>query len=168
ITTKRGEPCKAKITYSGYYGNQKAIGLPRPVGVIERYTLMNERSMHNVDGPVLTYNDEDFEPYRNGTLTSTDWYAEVMKSLAPQSQHNLSASGSSRDNDIDYFVNLGYAAQDGYWRSESLKYDRYNLRANLNADITKRLTASLKLSGILENKMNPTKPSWEIFSALWR
>ncbi len=168
ITTKRGEPGKAKITYSGYYGNQKAIGLPKPVGAIERFTLMNERSMHRVDGPVLTYTDEDFAPYLNGTLKSTDWYSEVMKSLAPQSQHNLSASGSSRDNDIDYFINLGYAAQEGYWRSESLNYDRYNLRSNINANITKRLTASLKLSGILENKMNPTKPSWEIFSALWR
>lgn len=168
ITTKRGEAGKAKITYAGYYGYQEAIGLPKPVGVIERYTLMNEKSMHNVNGGYLTYNDDAFAPYLDGTLKSVDWYDLVMKTRAPQYQHNLSASGSSKDNTIDYFINMGYTNQDGYWKSNSLNYERYNLRSNINAKITDRITASLKISGILENKKNPTKASWEIFKSLWR
>jgi len=168
ITTKKGQPGRAKITYSGYYGFQQAIGLPKPVGAIDRFTLMNEKTMHNVNGGFLSYDDDDFAPYLDGTKVSTDWYDLVMQQQAPQYQHNLSASGSSPDNSIDYFVNLGYAYQEGYWKSKSLNYKRYNLRSNINAKITDRITASLKISGILEDKSNPTKGSWEIFKTLWR
>jgi len=168
VTTKKGKSGKPEITYAAYYGQQTPIGLPEPVGVIDRFTLMNEKTMHRVDGPVLTYNDEDFAPYRNGTKTGTNWYDMTMRDFAPQFQQNLSASGSSGDSKIDYFINLGYARQEGIWKSNSLKYDRYNLRSNLNAQISNRLKASLKLNGILENKMNPKVPSWQLFSQLWR
>nr|WP_294897549.1 TonB-dependent receptor [uncultured Pedobacter sp.] len=168
ITTKKGQAGKAKITYSNYFGYQEAIGLPKPVGVIDRYTLYNERTMHSVDGPVLKYSDDDFAPYLDGTKKSTDWYAEVMNPTAPQLQHNLSISGASKDAAIDYFVNAGYASQGGYWKSNSLQYDRYNFRTNLNAKISKSLNASVKLSGIMDKKLNPTHLSWQIFRALWR
>src|SRR5690606_20867148 len=55
VTTKKGKTGKPEISYSGYYGRQTPIGLPEPVGVIDRFTLMNEKTMHRVDGPVLTY-----------------------------------------------------------------------------------------------------------------
>lgn len=168
VTTKKGKNGLPEITYSAYYGTQTPIGLPKPVGVIDRFTLFNEKTMHRVDGPVLTYNDEDFAPYLNGTRKSTDWYDLTMRDSAPQFQQNLSVSGSSGDSKIDYFINLGYARQEGIWKSNSLKYDRYNLRSNLNAQISKGLKASLKINGILENKMNPKIPSWQIFSQLWR
>jgi len=168
ITTKKGQSGKPRITYSNYIGFQKAIGLPKPIGAIDRYTLFNERSMHSVDGPTLTYDDDDFAPFLNGTRTSTDWYGEVMNSTAPQSQHNLSLSGASKDQSIDYYMNAGYASQEGYWKSGSLKYDRYNFRTNVNAKITERISASIKLNGIVEDKMNPIVPSWEIFRMLWR
>lgn len=168
ITTKRGKSGKANINYSNFLGFQQPIGLPSPIGAIDRYTLFNERSMHNVDAPTITYNEDDFAPFLDGTRTSTDWYGMVMKKSAAQSQHNLSISGSSKDQAIDYFVNTGYARQDGYWKSNSLRYDRYNFRTNLNAKITEDLTAGVKINGIYEIKQNPTLPSWEIFRALWR
>lgn len=168
ITTKKGTSGKTNITYSNYIGFQTPIGLPKPIDAIERFTLFNERSMHSVDGPTLTYNEDDFAPYLNGTRASTDWYAEVMKPTAPQSQHNLSVSGASKDQAIDYFINTGYANHEGYWKSGSLRYDRYNFRTNVNAKITDRLTAGVKVNGILENKRTPTVQSWEIFRMLWR
>ncbi|RBQ07885.1 SusC/RagA family TonB-linked outer membrane protein [Pedobacter miscanthi] len=168
VTTKKGKSGRPEITYSGFYGTQTPIGLPKPVGVIDRFTLMNEKSMHKVDGPILTYNDDDFAPYLNGTKIGTDWYDATMRDYSPQYQQNLSVSGSSADRSIDYFINLGYAKQGGIWKSNSLNYDRYNLRSNLNAQISKRLKASLKLNGILEKKMNPKVPSWQLFSQLWR
>lgn len=168
VTTKKGKGGQPEITYSGYYGTQTPIKLPKPIGAIDRFTLANEKSMHKVDGPVLTYDDNDFAPYLNGTKTSTDWYDMVMRNNSPQSQQNLSVSGSSTDSKIDYFINMGYARQDGIWKSNSLKYDRYNLRSNLNAQISNRLKASLKLNGILEKKLNPKVQSWELFKELWR
>jgi len=168
ITTKKGTSGKANINYSNYIGFQRPIGLPKPIDAIDRYTLFNERSMHNVDAPTITYNEDDFAPYLNGTRGSTDWYKEVMQTNAPQSQHNLSMSGSSKDQEIDYFVNVGYANQEGFWKSGSLNYERYNFRTNVNAKITDRITAAVKINGILETKKSPTVQSWELFKMLWR
>lgn len=84
VTTKRGAGGRAKIEYSMYYGSQTALGLPKPVGAIERYTLMNEKSMHNVNSPTIRYSESDFAPYREGKLQSTDWYDLVMQKRAPQ------------------------------------------------------------------------------------
>ncbi|MRG47532.1 SusC/RagA family TonB-linked outer membrane protein [Chitinophaga sp. SYP-B3965] len=167
ITTKRGDPGKARIEYSFYYGLQNPTGLPKPLGALDRFTIFNEQSMHNLNSPRPTFTDDIIKPYRDGTKQSTDWYGMVMRNNAPQSYHNLSASGSAGDK-VDYFINLGYTDQGGFWKSNSLKYKRYNLRANINAMITPRIKASLKLNGILDEKNSPNRDSWEIFKNLWR
>ncbi|MBT1688961.1 TonB-dependent receptor [Fulvivirgaceae bacterium PWU37] len=169
ITTKTGQPGRARIEYSGYYGMQNVIGLPRPVDVIDRYTLANEKSMHTVNGPVLRYTDDDFAPFRDGSRQGTDWYDDVMRNTAPQYQHNLTVSGASEDKRVDYFINLGYMNQQGYYRSDDLNYDRYNVRANIGAQITQRIKASMKISGIVEQKNSPyANQPQDIYGALWR
>ncbi len=177
ITTKRGTKGRAKIEYTGFYGSQKAIGLAKPVETLDRYTLMNEKYMHSTTNPTLIYSDEDFAPYLNGSKQGTDWYDMVMNERAPQHNHNLSVSGSSNDDKIDYFMNMGYVNQKGYWKSGDLNYKRYNLRMNVNAQICKNLKASLKINGIIdekncpfaENEGNLSSPSsWTVFKALWR
>ncbi|MGX5857406.1 SusC/RagA family TonB-linked outer membrane protein [Dyadobacter jiangsuensis] len=169
VTTKRGASGRAKIEYSMYYGSQTALGLPKPVGAIDRYTLMNEKSMHNVNSPTIRYSESDFAPYREGKLQSTDWYDLVMQKRAPQQQHNLSASGGTSDGKVDYFINMGYMYQEGFWKSKDLNYDKYNLRSNINAQITKQLRASLKLSGIIDTKNNQQAGGMhEIYGPLWR
>jgi TonB-linked SusC/RagA family outer membrane protein len=169
VTTKRGASGKAKIEYSMYYGSQTAIGLPKPVGAIERYTLMNEKGMHNVNNPTLRYNENDFAPYLEGKLKSTDWYDLVMQETAPQQQHNISASGGTADGKVDYFINMGYLYQEGFWKSKDLNYNKYNLRSNINAQITKQLRASLKLSGIIDTKNGQQAGGMhEIYGPLWR
>lgn len=167
ITTKQGRG-RPKIEYSGYYGTQTPIGFPKPVDAIDRMTLMNEKSMHSVESPVITYGESEFEAYRNGTRVSTDWHAIILRRHAPQQEHNISTTGSSKDEDIKYFINLGYTNQEGLWRSRVSKYDRYNVRSNISAKISKRLHASLHLNGVLDEAKRQSTPTWEVFSALWR
>ena len=168
VTTKRGSRGKAQIEYTGYYGFQTAIGLPDPVDAVQRFTLMNERAMHNVNGGTPYYSDADFAPYLNGTQKSTDWYNLVMQKNAPQSQHNLNISGGSQDGKIDYFINTGYTYQDGYWKTNDLNYNRYNLRSNVNAQITDRLKVSVKINAIMDTQNSTPPNSWEIFKSIWR
>lgn len=168
VNTKKGKSGKSSIEYTGFYGLQSPIGLPKPVGAIERYTLMNEIYMHNVNNPSIIYSPEEFAPYLDGTKNSTDWYGKVLKSSTPQYQHNLNLSGSSSDGKIDYFVNMGYMYQNGLYKSNDLNYTRYNLRSNINAQITKRIKASFKISGMLDTRNSPQSSDTQIFSALWR
>jgi TonB-linked SusC/RagA family outer membrane protein len=166
ITTKSGEKGKAKIEYSGYYGIQTPAEILQPINAYDRAILYNETTMRNTTVPVKTYDEEYFRQLLNGELPDTDWYAAVLKDTAPQQQHNVSVSGGS--DRIDYYVNLGYNDQGSFFRTNSANYQRYNLRSNLNAQITKDLKAGVKLNLIMDETNRQNYTSANIFSNLWR
>lgn len=166
ITTKRGHSGKAKIEYNMYYGIQTPAEVLRPVDAIDRMTLFNEKSMRSLTDPRLTYDEEAFAPFLNGGAVSTDWYDAVMASTAPQQQHNVSISGGSEK--FDYYVNFGYMDQKGFLKSNSLDYNRYNVRSNLNAEILDGLKISAKLGATIDKRERPYKDTWEVFKSLWR
>lgn len=166
ITTKKGDKGKTKIDYNMYYGIQTPAEILKPVGAIDRMTLFNEKSMRSLTNPRLTYTDDRFELFRNGSMPSTDWYDEVLSSSAPQQQHNVSISGGT--DKVDYFVNFGYLDQKGFLKSDDLDYNRYNLRANLNAQVTHDLKVGVRLGATIDKRSRPYTETWEIFKFLWR
>ena len=166
VTTKRGESGKVKISYSGYYGVQSPADLLKPVGSVDRMMLFNEKSMRSTTTPMLTYSDDQINAYLTGQRVSTDWYDATLSNTAGQQQHTISASGGTQR--VDYFLNFTYTQQDGFFKSGDLNYNRYNLRANVNAQLTNRLKVSLKLNGILDNKYSPNDQIWDIYKMLWR
>lgn len=166
VTTKKGDKGAPKLSYSMYYGLQVPAEVLKPLGAIDRMILFNERSMRSISNPNLTFSDEEFEKFYNGTRTSTDWYDAVMRDYAPQQQHNINLTGGA--DRIDYFVNLGFLDQEGFWKSDDLNYNRYNMRANLNAKVTDRINFSLKVNGILDNRNAPNSDAWTIYKTLWR
>ena len=166
ITTKKGESNKAKIDYNMYFGVQKPSEILKPVDAVGRFTLFNDQTMRDVVNPSLKYPLETIQEYASGEKVSTDWYDAVMKNSAPQQSHNLSVSGGS--DKMNYFVSFAYMDQGGFFRTNALDYNRYNLRANLNAEVVKNLKLSLKLSGMIDDREGNSKDSWEIFKNLWR
>jgi TonB-linked SusC/RagA family outer membrane protein len=166
ITTKKGEKGKAKIEYSGYYGIQTPAEILQPLDAWDRAILYNEVSMRSTSTPMITYDEAYFKQLKNGEMPNTDWYDAILQPTAPQQQHNLSFSGG-RDF-IDYYVNFGYNEQGSFFRTNSANYNRYNLRSNLNAQITKDLKASLKLNVMMDETNRQNMDSWQIFSMLWR
>ncbi|GAA4200009.1 TonB-dependent receptor [Pedobacter jeongneungensis] len=168
VTTKKGAMGKASIEYSVFAGFQRPSGLPKPLNAVDRFTILNERSMHNINSPVPAFSDDVIRPFLDGTRQSTDWYDMVMRKSSGQSQHNLSASGSAEGGKISYFMNFGYSAQSGLWKSDDLNYKKYNFRSNVTAQVTRSLKATLNLSGIMDEQNRPYRDSWEIFKNLWR
>lgn len=165
VTTKKGKKGKLELNYTGTYGIQVPSGFPNSVNAVQYMTLVNERSMHNPNGGRLVYSDEDIAAYKDGTKKSTDWHAATVNKSAPQTQHNLSASGGS--DKATYYVSLGYTSQDGILKSEDLNYKRYNLRSNISAKILKDLTFDLRLSGIMDQKNQPYQAPYWIFRSMW-
>ena len=166
ITTKSGEKGKAKIEYSGFYGIQVPAEMLQPLNAWNRALLYNETTMRSTSNPVKEYGEDYFERLKNGEAADTDWYAALMRDTAPQQQHNVSVTGGS--DKVDYYVNLGYTDQGSFWITNSANYDRYNLRTNLNAQITNRLKASIKLNMIMDETNRQNMSSWEVFKMLWR
>jgi TonB-linked SusC/RagA family outer membrane protein len=166
ITTKKGKKGELELTYNGTYGWQVPYGLPKPVDAVDYMILANEQSLHNVNGGHISFTQDDIDAYRNGTKQSTDWYSPVVRKAAPQTQHNISATGGS-DN-TTYYVSLGYTEQQGIFKSNDLNYKRYNLRSNLSTKISKNLTFDINLSGILDEKDQPYQDAWWIIRSFWR
>ena len=166
ITTKTGLKQKASIEYSGYYGIQTPAEILDPINAWDRALLFNETTMRSTSNPYKVYDEQYFQDLKNGVLPDTDWYNEVMRSNAPQQQHNISVQGGT--DVVDYFVNIGYNSQGSFFRTNSSNYERYNLRTNLNVKIIDNLKASVKLNYITDQTNRQNYDAWGIFARLWR
>ncbi len=172
VTSKRGGDTAGKvdISYSMNYGWQQFLYVPNPVGAADYMTLANENAWRKFDNNYMTrrnaiFTQEQMQPYRDGTLQSTDWMGATFDKTSPQQSHNLSVSGGSEK--IKYYFNLGYMKQVGAYKSKSMDYDRWNFRANIDAQITKRLRTSLSLNGYMDEKNEPHTDIWAVYKKAW-
>lgn len=165
ITTKKGKG-KPKIEYNMYMGFQHPADILKPVGALDRYILSNEVSMRDLVNPTQKYADELMEPYINGTKVSTDWYDAIMKNSAPQASHNVNVSGSS--DRVDYFLNFGYQDQGGFFQMDALNYYRFNVRSNVNVQVTRNLKVGLRLAALKDRQRSNNSGPWQVFKNLWR
>lgn len=149
-----------------YYGFQTPAEVLKPVGAVDRMTLFNEKQMRDLVNPSHKYSDEQINAFLNGERQSTDWYDAIMKNSAPQQSHNVTISGGGEK--VDYFVSFGYMDQKGFFTSDALDYNRYNIRSNINAQVTKNLKLGVKLSGMIDDREGNSKDAWEVFKNLWR
>lgn len=166
VTTKKGERNATKVSYNMYYGFQTPAEILKPVGAVDRMTLFNEKTMRDLVNPSQKYSQDQINEFLTGAQQSSDWYDAIMRESAPQHSHNMTVSGGG--DKVDYFISLGYMDQKGFFKTNSLDYNRYNLRSNINAQVTKNLKLGLKISGMLDQREGNSKDSWEIFKNLWR
>ena len=94
----------------------------------------------------------DYDPQRQRVFNSItgedfdgiDWYDAAYRDWTPQTQHNLSARG--RSDKIGYFVSLGFTDTESAFRAADFKQNRYNIRANLDAQFNDNLSAQVDMS----------------------
>ncbi|HTE23906.1 SusC/RagA family TonB-linked outer membrane protein [Flavitalea sp.] len=154
VTTKRGKSGKITANYSFNYGFQQVTKFNNNLGSYEYATMLNEALLN--DNLPLAFSNEDIQKFRDGSdpiqFPNTNWQKLVLGGTAPQMQHNLSFSGGS--DRVKYFASLGYFDQDGLYNS--LNYKRYNLRTNLDLQVTKTTKVTIDLAGRLEKRTAPT------------
>ncbi len=151
ITTKKGSVGKPKINYSGYYGVQNVTRYPDFMNAYEYTSSQNEAQL-NIGG-TPPYSKEAVEKYRLGNdpnYPDTDWWDSSTKKNAPQLYQNLSVSGGQEN--VKYYLSVGYDRQEAIWVSRDHIFERYNVRSNVNAKITKGLTVDFQLAGRLDNR----------------
>lgn len=161
ITTKRGTDGKASIKYSGSVSIQSPTKLPEFANSYDYARLANQYFGSEI------YSAEAIQKYKDGSdpelYPNTNWYDEMLTKNAIQNQHNISISGGNEK--IRYYVSGGFLNQGGLW--EDLNYKRYNLRSNIDAQITKTTRLGVDVSGRLEKSLN-SGSSYTIFKELVR
>lgn len=178
ITTRRGNEGPMQVSFSGQVGVESALSLPDFLNSYDYATLYNEALVN--DGAPELYSASDLGAFESGSSPyfhpDVDWYDEVLRDYAPVSKYNLSFKGGL--NNARYFVSLNTLSREGLYKksgelsdfSVNSKYAQYNIRSNVDIDITDNLTAKVNLGVIISNKSNPaaytTAPIFDLLSSV--
>jgi TonB-linked SusC/RagA family outer membrane protein len=135
ITTKLGRPNQApQVRYSGYGGVQQ---------VRRRYDLLNAREYAEFQNEAAR-NEGYREPFSAAEVAAlgegTDWQREVLRVAALQ-EHHLSVAGGRPA--TRYYVAADHLRQNGIVENSQLR--RYALRANVQQQLTPRLTLDTRV-----------------------
>ncbi|NJI74894.1 TonB-dependent receptor [Sphingobacterium kitahiroshimense] len=167
VTTKRGGTGKPTINYAGSFGLSEPTRVPKLVNSYDYALFRNEKDIRQGQGNV-TYTPEQIQKFKDQSdpisYPNTDWYSEVLKPLTPQTQHSLSISGGSEK--IKYFVSGAYLYQDAFYKKSATNYNQYNLRSNIDAQITDNFKLGLDIVGRKEDRNNPPTGADGIFLSI--
>lgn len=164
ITTKSGKEGKPKVTYTGNFALQTYTNLPETLDAFTSASLLNEANANVGKAPAFTATElQKFKDHSDPVLyPDFNWYKYMVRKFYPQTQHNINVSGGSKI--AKYFVSVGYLFEDGYFKKfdnpycgykSTPSYDRYNFRSNIDLDLSKDLSVSIKLGGRLEERYSP-------------
>ncbi|MEO5893157.1 MAG: TonB-dependent receptor [Ferruginibacter sp.] len=151
VTTKKGRAGKTTFVYDGYVGVQNPTVITRFANAYQYASMKNEAAA-NSGSTVMPYSEADIQKYKDGSdpdgHPNIDPVGDIILKNTLQTSHNLSLSGGS--DAIKYAMGLGYFNQEGMF--PGIKYQRYNLSANMQAQATKSTIVSLSLNGRVEKR----------------
>lgn len=147
IKTKKGARGKPKLTYSNQYTNTTFTAYPDFLNSVQYATVLNEGLTGSGQAPF--YSEEEIEKFRSGSdpinYPNENWKDLALKKWGLQQNHNLNLEGG--DKKIRYFISSGFLSQKSNYAADALKFERYNLRANVEASVTDNMTIEMKLAG---------------------
>ncbi|GAA4305214.1 TonB-dependent receptor [Compostibacter hankyongensis] len=172
ITTKRGKIGKPQVSVNVSRGFTQPTRIPKMTNAAQYATALNELDQYAGISP--RYTEDDIQKFADGSdpwgHPNTDWFDAVLKNWSAQLQGNVTVSGGSEF--MQYFVSLGAKSEDAFYKHSATKYNQYNLRTNLDINVTKdkSITLALDVAGRLENSNFPgrTGAGTDIFGALQR
>lgn len=170
ITTKHGRRNQApEFTLNINQGYNQPTRIPHMADAPTYMTMLNEVALFN--GRNAPFSEEEIAAYKNPDrdkwlYPSTNWFDAALKDMSPQTRGDLSVQGGSEN--LTYFLSLGAQTQEGYYKRSATRYDQFNLRSNIEGQITKNLKLGFDLSGRKEDRNFPTVSAGQTFRMLMR
>jgi TonB-dependent starch-binding outer membrane protein SusC len=175
VTTKRGlkqGTTKPTFNFSYNQGFAKPTRLPDMADAPTYATILNEIQYYRSASGGLNqiYSEDEIEKFRNGSdpinYPNSDWIDAVIKPYSLQDQQNLSVAGGGPD--VQYFISLGRRHQDGIYKNTNLEFEQWNIRSNIDINLSKNLKVGIDISGRTEDKTFPTESAGSIFRSTFR
>lgn len=160
ITTKKGsKETPLTLNYGFYYGFQSPTKLPKMANAATYAEMIRETQLYaGVDEANMKYSLGDIERFQSGlfpwTNPNTDWFKESLADFSITKNHNLSLSGGSKD--VSYWISFGSQQDEGIFKNSPTKFNRYNIKANVNANVNKYLSLGLDINSSQENRNYPS------------
>jgi len=170
ITTKRGNLGKPIITLNSSYTMQGITMMPQPASSGQYAEMQSEAWLQSGQDPKnVPYTTDQINKYYSGNdpqYPNTNWFNELVRTWAPQQQHNLSLRGGS-DN-IKYYGFFGYLDQETMWKTNGGGYGRYNFQSNIDAKILDNLSLQLDLATTYQNSKYTPRPQNAGDNTVWQ
>ena len=170
INTKRGKVAPPSVDFRFEQSVQAPTKLPEFIGAAEYMSLLNDLQDDPYKKPFT--NDQILKTYYGydpDLYPDTDWLDVITKDYALSTRANLTVSGGSEV--LRYSLTASYYHEDGIMAvDETLPYDtstklnRYNIRANVDLDITKTTTLRLSIGGYMQQLRKSNSSTDELFS----
>lgn len=164
VKTRRGEDGRPRINVRVESGLQMPVRTPNFLGSYQTAQLVNEAYANDGMQPLFT--DADLEHFRTGDdpygHPDVNWYDEIFKSTAQQSNANVDVSGGTER--LKYFVSVGYFMQNGLVKdfgaantdvNSNYLYRRFNYRSNIDFQVTNNLSMRLDVTSRFMNINEP-------------
>lgn len=164
VTTKRGGGEGMKVDFSYERSTNQAFRMPEMLDAYGYANAMNEALA--LDGQDYLYSREQLDAYKNGTYPeyypNVNWFDEVLRSSGYVDDVNATFRGGKGR--TRYFVSLNYLGGEGLLKqdrlgdvnySTQLKYNRANIRTNLDIEVTKSTMMRFNLAGRISGTNRP-------------
>ncbi|GHB84897.1 SusC/RagA family TonB-linked outer membrane protein [Persicitalea jodogahamensis] len=150
-------------------GKGVAKGKPRVSANFYTGVQTLARKIDYLDGPErIAYGKElaefagEADPFSNpAEFGNTDWQDEVTQA-APIYNGDISVAGQT--DGLNYYVSANIFDQKGILKSTGIK--RYNLRTNLDFNLSKNIRAGIRLNGSFTNTENGKSDLWSMREVL--
>ncbi len=160
VTTKHGrENVPVSVSYSFYAGWLAPTELPKMADAATYAQMIREmQSYQGVAEPNMKFSLDDIEKYKSGqfpwTHPNTNWFDASLAKYSHTQNHNVAVSGGSKA--VDYYFSFGTQHDDGIFKKSATSFNRYNIRATVDARVNEYLTLGLNLNGSQENSNYPS------------
>lgn len=170
VNTKRGKVQKPEVSVRLEHALTTPTKLPDYINAADHMQLLNDLATE--EGKVLYYSQEAIDKTRSGydreLYSDINWLNAISKDYAYNTRASLNVNGGS--DIIRYNLTGAVYNEKGIMEvDETLPYDtgtnlsRYNLRANVDIDITKTTSLRFSVGGYLQKlrkQSNSTETTW--------
>ncbi|MCH5597440.1 SusC/RagA family TonB-linked outer membrane protein [Niabella ginsengisoli] len=171
VTTKRGKSQKTRITYRGEASTLTPFRMPEFVGAPEFMELYNETRRNEGLTDFFTQGriDSTRQQLDPDLYPDVNWLGALIKNRTSNTRHNLSFRGGTEN--ARYFVSTAYYSESGIFQNNSLSQyssninlKRYNLRSNVDLNVTNTTLLRIDLSGQYLTTNYPGSGTDDIFN----
>lgn len=159
ITTKKGAVGKPQVNVRTEFGFTQPTKMPEMVNSAQWAELYNEAYNTNY------YSAEDIEMYRSGAdpdlYPNVNWFDSMFNNMAANQRVNLNITGGS--DIVRYYVAGSFYNESSIYKNagniygydSSIRYNKFNFRANVDLNLTKSTVINLNLANIYEKSFGP-------------
>ena len=173
VTTKSGKKGKASINVRVENSITSPTMTNKFLGGVEYMELYNKALRTRDPEALLYYSKDKIEGTRSGLNSqiypNVDWYNELFRSTVNNQKANMSVSGGGEV--AQYYLSVSYTDEKGLLKvdkmnnfNNNIDIKRYNLRANIDVNLTKTTKAAVKFYSLIDRYNGPQNDAGSIFS----